>query len=767
MRIIVSLLLASYFFVNPSLADDKKISFDAQAALSYIKDLASDRMMGRKSGQPGGTLAEEYVASRFREWRVEPGGENGTYFQRLNINHYNIEAGVKFEVIAEKGRRDFHYRDDWRVWSYSGSGHFNSEIVFVGYGIHAPEKGYDDYAGVNVDGKIVLLILETPISLEENFREEVDLERRIIAAQEQGARVVLMCFSPVRGNRRIQGRITKKAYKKDFVILRVEDSVGRFIFKDLPTELRYLIQEMDRTSKPMPYETGVKAFISVEAIFDTNRPTRNVLGKISGTDDKLKDECIIIGAHLDHIGFNPLGEVMNGANDNASGSAVAMEIARILKLNKTKLKRTVIFFLWAAEEQHEYAGLLHYLGHPLMPLEKTVTYINMDMVGHGSGRIRFGPVDLNAYLWKILKKKLPREILDYLAPLRGHQRIVERKTCFPAKGIPRFGMSTEGFHFKYHEGRDDPDLIKPELLKKTGDLVHGMVEILALEPGNLIPPLRKVTMFMMHLTLFNFKMMPSDDITRYKKEEEDAVVDVQLALLESKKGLDKDALKVDIINNLFAASDKIKKSRSHAFYSSPSWVSGNINRGMTTVILGIDGIDVFSDDSRWIEILADKGISFVLLNNPSFLFKGEGLSEEGEKIMKALRRNRILPLISGMNTPQSLALLKQSKKPEVLLGKELPPREVIDILKKKSSAFGLIMTGEESARSYFQKLNEAMERIGPEHLSVINEECLWGEEGKEQMFRLISEILKANYGRVDIMKIFSLTFLRVLDEARR
>ena len=762
-----SLLLASYFFINPSLADDKKVSFDAQAALSYVKDLASDAMMGRKSGQPGGTLAEEYVASRFREWGVEPGGENGTYFQRLNINHFNIEAGVKFVVIAEKTRRDFYYLDDWRVWRFSGSGHFTAEIIFVGYGIHAPEKGYDDYAGVDVEGKIVLLILETPASLEEKVQEEVDLERRIIAAQEQGARAVLMCFSPVRGNRRILGNITKKAYKKDFVILRAQDSVGRFIFKDLPTELRFLIQEMDRTSTPMPYETGVKAFISVEAILDTNRPTRNVLGKISGTDDKLKDECIIVGAHLDHIGIDPLGEVMNGANDNASGSAVAMEIARTLKLNKTKLKRTVIFFLWAAEEQHEYAGLLHYLEHPLMPLEKTVTYINMDMVGHGTGRLRFGPVDLNAYLWTILKKKLPGEILDYLALLRGHQRLVERKTCFPAKGIPRFGMSTEGSHFKYHESRDDPDLIQPELLKKTGDLVHGMVEILASEPGNLIPPLRKVTMFMMHLTLINFNMMSSDDIPRYKKEAEEGVVDVQLGLLESKKGSDKDALKVDTINELFRASDKIKNSGSHAFYSSPSWVLSTINRGMTTVILGIDEIDAFRDDPRWFEILADKGISFVLLENPSSLFKGEGLSEEGEKIMKALRRNRILPLISGTNTSQALALLKQSKKPEVLLGKKMPPKEIIDVLKKKNSAFGLIMTGEESSGSYFQKLDKAMEMIGPEHLSVINEGCLWGEEGKEQMFGLISEVLNANYGRVGIMKIFSSTFLRVLDEARR
>jgi len=170
MRVIIRLILVFYISLWPSLARDKKVSFDAQAALSYIKELASDSMMGRESGQASGVMAEEYIASRLKEWGVEPGGENGTYFQHLNINHYNIAAGVKFEVVAEKARRNFYYRDDWRVWRFSGSGHFTAEIVFVGYGIHAPEKGYDDYAGVNVDGKIVLLILETPISLEENFQ---------------------------------------------------------------------------------------------------------------------------------------------------------------------------------------------------------------------------------------------------------------------------------------------------------------------------------------------------------------------------------------------------------------------------------------------------------------------------------------------------------------------------------------------------------------------------------------------------------------------
>ena len=89
------------------------------------------------------------------------------------------------------------------------------------------------------------------------------------------------------------------------------------------------------------------------------------------------------------------------------------------------------------------------------------------------------------------------------------------------------------------------------------------------------------------------------------------------------------------------------------------------------------------------------------------------------------------------------------------------------MIKKGNSALGLIMTREEDARTYFKKLDEALKKIGPKHLFIVNEECLWGKRGKERMFRLISEVLKANYYRVDIMDIFSSTFMRVLDEARR
>jgi len=261
-RLFLSLFLASLLLFSPTSAKVKKVSFDAQAAWSYIKDLASDSMQGRESGQPSGAIGEEYIASKFKEWGLEPAGDNGTYFQNFTIEHRNIKEGVKLEIIAEKTRRDFYYGEDWRVQRFSGSGHFTAELVFVGYGIHAPDKEHDDYAGVDVKGKIVIFTTETPQRLEKKLGNATKIEKRIEAAQKLGARGVIFFKLSTAASRYFRVRLKKEQYKPDFVVLSVERKVMDFIFKDLSTEIRYSIPAMGRRAKlPKTLETGVKAFV--------------------------------------------------------------------------------------------------------------------------------------------------------------------------------------------------------------------------------------------------------------------------------------------------------------------------------------------------------------------------------------------------------------------------------------------------------------------------------------------------------------------------
>jgi len=292
MKKIISVLMLFFLLIFPTFAKDKKVTFDAQAAWSYIKDIALDSMMGRKSGQPGAVMAEEYIASKFKEWELEPAGDEGTFFQNFTIEHSNVEQGVVFEVISENARRNFYYGDDWRVQKFSGSGHFIAEIVFAGYGIHAPEKKYDDYAGIDVKGKLVLFSMDSPRRLKDKLSKESEIQERIKAAQEHGALGVMGSRPSSAQRRYFRIRLKKEVHKPDFVILTVEDKITNFIFKDLKTDLRYLFQEIEKKGKSVSFETRVKAFVSIKAIFDEKRPTRNVLAKISGTDKSLKNEYV-------------------------------------------------------------------------------------------------------------------------------------------------------------------------------------------------------------------------------------------------------------------------------------------------------------------------------------------------------------------------------------------------------------------------------------------------------------------------------------------
>ena len=187
----------------------------------------------------------------------------------------------------------------------------------------------------------------------------------------------------------------------------------------------------------------------------------------------------------------------------------------------------------------------------------------------------------------------------------------------------------------------------------------------------------------------------------------------------------------------------------------------------TTVLAGLKGFKSFGDDPRWAGVLSKLGVNFVLIDDPSSLFVEEISDEARKSITKAINEGNLLLCLKGANASQAKVLLEESKKPLVLLENELPGEEIMELIKGTDSALGLILTPEADPAQYFKKLEEARSSIGTEHLMMVNEQCLWEEEGKNKMLMAISEIIKAKYERDDLSNIFSSTFLRVLNEARK
>jgi Zn-dependent M28 family amino/carboxypeptidase len=671
---------------------------------------------------------------------------------------------VTFEIITKTGRRKIYYNEDWRVGRYSGSGHFVADIVFVGYGIHAPDKGYDEYEGMDVKGKLVLLADQPTDSLSKKFGDAANMDKRIEAAQKLGALGVIAFQARTSQQTRFYGiRGTKELYKPDFVILSVERHVIEFMFKNHPVDARQLTRNIGAKNKPKSFDTGSRAYVGVNAIFDPKRVTRNVLAKITGSDPKLKDEYIVIGGHMDHLGVNPLGDIYYGANDNASGTAVVMEVGRIMKLNNAKPKRTVIFAAWAGEEQG-LLGSYYYADHAPHPIEKTIVNINMDMVGHGSGKIPFNGVYYGPQIWKVLEEKLPEEILDYTAPARGGPGGSDH-TPFLRKGVPAFFLITRGA-VKYHQPHDHSDLIVPEMLKKTGDLVHAAVIILADEEQNFIPPMRQEIYNLKQQNLINYNLVNIEKLVEHRADTKDSHVDLQLAFLTGDEGLTGDQLRINMIQKLFDLPDKFKKAKGLSLFTARSSVSVNSRRGRTTVLPGLKGFEALKDNPRWGSILAQQGLYFVALDDVSFLFENEGLSEDGKKTLKAIDDSGLFFCIKGADANQIKALLKASKTPFVFLMNEVPEKEILNLIKEDESAIGLIFSSEDDPAAYFNRIKTVKEAIGTQYMMIVSESCLWKDEGKNLMLSVITELIKGELERFDLSNIFSRTFLRVLGKAR-
>ncbi len=774
MKRIIGLTLVLCLMIVPAQAQQTKIPFDQTAAWSYVRDLAADAMVGRESGQPGAFRAEEYIASRFRQWGLEPAGDNGSYFQAFTIEHNNVAPGVVLEIISENERRSFYCGEDWRVQSFSGSGHFMAEVVFAGYGIHAPEEGYDDYAGIDAEGKLLLISTGFPGRLVAELEEEGGLDNRVRAAQQSGASGVLIFQQTSSADRSSRMRLTKDVYDPDFVILSGEQQVARFVFEDLDIDLSYLFSDISRTSTPKSFPTGVKAFVSVNAEFDPARSTRNVLARITGSDRVLREETVIIGAHMDHVGIGPLGHVMNGANDNASGTAVVMEIARVMKLNRARPRRTVVFALWAGEEQ-QLLGSIHYLLHPTNPVEKTITYINLDMVGQGSGNVPFTCVNYAPHIWEILEEKLPGEIMEYVRPGRGEPGPSDH-TGFLAMGIPSYVIMTEGPHFKTHRRHDDIELIKPEMLKRTGDFVYAAVEILASQPSDLILPGRRENYYLRYQNLVDYHLPLLNEFIDENKETENPYIDLQLALVEETPGPStsesRSESRMAMVQSLLDAGEKLNEYESVTAFSSASALRGSIRQGRTTVMPGLGGVTLFRDDPRWFKVAAGLGAAFVVVRGGDLFPEGSTLRSEGRDILEAINDNGLLLLVRDATSDQAKMLLETSEKPLVLLQKEIPDEEVLGLIRETKSALGLVLAGGQAPADYFNKLDRLVTTLGMEYVMIVNEQSLLESTGKEQMLGVISEMLKAKYENLDnyidflVTNLFSGTFLRVLEASK-
>ncbi len=459
---------------TPGAADINPVRADPDRVLAHIKHLSSDELGGRGNGTPGLERTAEYLAARFREARLQPGGEAGTFYQPFAITLAPDADARRALVISGSSRETrftlgTHYHPLF-VRDADASYESPNErlaLVFAGYGISAPGLGYDDYRDIDVAGKAVIVFTHEP---QENDPASVfdgrsltphgGIEMKAMQARQRGASLLVL----VEDTAHVLDRAPTRAWTEDPQI----DDLGMPVVRVDRARLSRALQGLDfdaaarridgslvPESRTVPGAT--LAFDGSTAI--TRARVRNVVAILRGADAALSREAVVIGAHYDHLGLggpqsmapSATGTVHNGADDNASGTAALLETARLAATRR--LPRTLVFVAFAAEE----IGLLgsrHYVDHPPVPITRTVAMINLDMIGRPRGRVMVGGQERTPRLKERIAALAPLTPLRLDGFAEGYEDGASDDASFLRAGVPTVSFFT-GFHGDYHRPTDD------------------------------------------------------------------------------------------------------------------------------------------------------------------------------------------------------------------------------------------------------------------------------------------------------------------------
>jgi Zn-dependent M28 family amino/carboxypeptidase len=436
----------------------------------HVRFLSHDLLEGRGTGQRGGDIAAEYIATQFAEYGLKPAGDHGTYMQKVPLVGITTLPETQFSLIPKKGEAmDLKPLDEYVAYDQTQQtqSDVDAPIAFVGYGIEAPEYNWDDYKGADVRGKVLLMLVNEPPSNDPNFFKGKALTYygrwtyKYEEAARKGAVGVILVHQTEMAS--YPWEVVRNSNSGERAALKVDGpllKVASWIHYDVAARLarasgmnldRMMQEAQSRNFHPVDLGARLKAhMVSKVRSFESN----NVLAILPGSDRKVADEAVLYTAHYDHFGIRPDmpgNNIFHGASDNATGCGILLELARVYGSAAGRPRRSILFAAVTAEEQ----GLLgsEYLGkHPPIPAGKITLDLNYDNVMplgapeevevSGAERTTFYP-DVQA-----MAKEFRLAIRPDAQPEAGH---FYRSDHFSLArvGVPSFSIN-EGMKYKGH-----------------------------------------------------------------------------------------------------------------------------------------------------------------------------------------------------------------------------------------------------------------------------------------------------------------------------
>lgn len=465
-------------------------AIDRDEIETRIRHLASDRFEGRDTPMRGLDRAAEYIAGELESYGLEPISDTETpYYYPWSTRALIADPSCTLSTHNpgnEQAETTFELGKDYVPCWVSGELEVTGSVVFAGYGITARDERYDDYGGRTIHGKIALVMSHEPRQNAKGKRfegplgtEHASIFAKAENAAEHGARGMLIVKNPL--NHEDTGPMgdqlprmpdpsnrggTRPRNAAPIPVISVSLEVAEAI---LGQPIEPLQTRIDRTMRNKLISAGnveVKMRVKLEQGSIT---TQNVAAFHRGSDPSMREEVVILGAHYDHIGqSNRTGETNFGADDNGSGTTALLEIAQAFGTSKIETPRTILFLFFAGEEKG-LIGAKRYVERPVIPLDRTIAMINMDMVGRNEPR-RIDVLGANEHpkLYATARRAAANRRVGGLRVEKGGQEYFQRSDHFPfhERGVPVLFFFS-GTHDDYHKPTDTADKIHPEKIARV------------------------------------------------------------------------------------------------------------------------------------------------------------------------------------------------------------------------------------------------------------------------------------------------------------
>jgi hypothetical protein len=446
---------------------------DTARILSNIKYLAGDDLEGRGTGERGGELAADFIADEFRKIGLRPGGDEADYLQFFEAT-VGVSMGAEnfLKISFPTGESTFAVEKDFIPFSFSRVQTVSDPVSFAGYGISSERYGYDDYSGFDTEGKVVLVMRHEPQQQDEDgsfagkkTTHYADLRYKATNARDHGAAAILIVTDPLSDaaeeDELLPLQSLEGAGDSGIPAIQVKRRVAEAILKTEGHELEDVQRKIDSLLTPVPVEMSTVGISLGVDLSKDRRSVANVVGILEPSGGEVT-EYVVVGAHFDHLGMGGQfsltreTEAHNGADDNASGTAAMLELARIFSGHREILKRGIIFIGFNGEELG-VLGSTFYVEHPVVPIENTVFMLNLDSIGRLRDDKIYAAGTGSSSIFESLLARANEELA---------LSIESTESGFgPSDHFPFYGSNTPvlffftGTHGDYHKASDDWDKI--------------------------------------------------------------------------------------------------------------------------------------------------------------------------------------------------------------------------------------------------------------------------------------------------------------------